>query len=218
MVDKRDKIQSEEVQKRVISKKCTKCNIEKSILEFNKNKKHKDGLTYKCKKCIRNYKLKYNRSLLNKIKIIYRQQFYKSKQRGHDTPSYNINQFINYCLNSKKFIKLYDNWVINDYDSLYAPSIDRLDDYKGYSFDNIQVVTWRENKYNLYKSKIKGVNNKQSTAILKFDLNGNFIKEYYSISQAARSNKIGRSNIWMCAKNKRISTGGYKWKFKNNDR
>lgn len=38
-----------------IIKKCTKCNLEQSLSEFNSCKANKDGLTYNCKKCISNY-------------------------------------------------------------------------------------------------------------------------------------------------------------------
>jgi hypothetical protein len=33
------------------TKKCTKCNVEKKLTEFNKNKAAKDGLAYKCREC-----------------------------------------------------------------------------------------------------------------------------------------------------------------------
>ncbi len=36
-------------------KVCSKCGIEKDESEFNKNKRHKDGLTSECKKCNRIY-------------------------------------------------------------------------------------------------------------------------------------------------------------------
>jgi len=33
------------------TKVCTKCNVEKALTEFNKNKAAKDGLAYKCREC-----------------------------------------------------------------------------------------------------------------------------------------------------------------------
>ena len=52
-------------------KKCTKCNTEKETTEFYKNKKHKDGLEYKCKSC----KNQYNR--INSVKIVERVRQWK---------------------------------------------------------------------------------------------------------------------------------------------
>ena len=40
-------------------KKCNKCNIEKDILDFCKNKNNKDGLNYICKVCANKNRMKY---------------------------------------------------------------------------------------------------------------------------------------------------------------
>jgi len=42
-------------------KKCSKCNIEKSVKDFYKNKNTYDGLTYQCKECQRKYSRQYKR-------------------------------------------------------------------------------------------------------------------------------------------------------------
>lgn len=47
--------------------------------------------------------------------------------------------------NSKKFEMLYLGWVAMDFHKWFKPSIDRLDSRKGYSLENIRLVTWREN-------------------------------------------------------------------------
>tara|TARA_R110001606_G_C15064969_1_gene615261 strand:- start:47 stop:544 length:498 start_codon:yes stop_codon:yes gene_type:complete len=39
-------------------KRCIKCNIEKTLTEFNKNKTNKDGLQYMCNKCWKEYRKK----------------------------------------------------------------------------------------------------------------------------------------------------------------
>lgn len=59
-----------------------------------------------------------------------------------------------------------------------------------------------------------GKNNK---AVLQFDLNGNFIKEFESQTIAAQflGKKTG-SAIGECAKGKRPTIYGYKWKYKEN--
>lgn len=60
---------------------------------------------------------------------------------------------------------------------------------------------------------------KYSKAINMYDLNGNFLKSFYSISDAAKFLNINfniinaDSHIRDCANNKRKSAYGYKWKF-----
>ncbi len=55
---------------------------------------------------------------------------------------------------------------------------------------------------------------KRSIAILQYDLDGNFIKEWKSQSQAARTLEIYQGNIWKVLKGMRKQAGGYSWKYK----
>lgn len=50
--------------------------------------------------------------------------------------------------------------------------------------------------------------------ILQFDKQGNFIKEYYSMTEAAKSINIHRTAIGDVARGKYKSAGGYIWKYK----
>ena len=42
------------------TKVCKKCGVEKLLCEFDKDKNKKDGLSYRCKKCRREYINQYN--------------------------------------------------------------------------------------------------------------------------------------------------------------
>jgi hypothetical protein len=48
--------------------------------------------------------------------------------------------------------------------------------------------------------------------VLQFDLNGNFIREYFSASEAYRITKV--SKITPCCRGERNKAGGYIWKYK----
>lgn len=67
------------------------------------------------------------------------------------------------------------------------PSIDREDNDGNYTFDNCQYIEWRENA--------EKANDLKRKAILQYDLNGIFIKEWKSINDAARKLKIDKSFI-----------------------
>ena len=50
------------------TKECTKCNTEKALTEFHKNKNHKDGRVYDCKPCAKMRTTKWNYENPEKIK------------------------------------------------------------------------------------------------------------------------------------------------------
>lgn len=72
-------------------------------------------------------------------------------------------------------------------------------------------VRWSNPEKNINAS-IKSVNNR---CILQYDLNNNFIREYYNISEAARILGICRQNISKNASGKFKLSGGFIWKYKN---
>jgi hypothetical protein len=55
---------------------------------------------------------------------------------------------------------------------------------------------------------------KPSTFILQYDLEGNFIKEWPSIKEAASYYKLDEGTLSNCCNNKKVKTcGGFKWSF-----
>jgi len=52
---------------------------------------------------------------------------------------------------------------------------------------------------------------KRGKKVKQYDLQGNFIKEWISISEASRELNIHQKNIRACCKNKRKTAGGYIW-------
>ena len=55
---------------------------------------------------------------------------------------------------------------------------------------------------------------KKSKSVIQYDINMNFINEYYGITEANRKTKINLTNISACCKGLRKTAGGYIWKFK----
>lgn len=53
-------------------------------------------------------------------------------------------------------------------------------------------------------------------SVIKYSKEGNFIAEYNTISDAARSNNVYGSNITKCCRGKIKSVGGYVYKYKDN--
>ena len=196
-------------------KRCTDCGNVKSLNDFYKNKNFKDGLQYYCKECEIKRKLDYYNSKNGLITIIYLNQKGKSKKRGYALPSYTKMELVKWWFSQHLFHELYTNWINSGYKKGLKPSIDRKDDYKSYTFDNITLTTWDENNKKGHRDRKNGVNNKDSKAVLQYDKQGNFIKEYYSISQASRDTFTDKSHIGHVCRGEMKTSGGFIWKYKN---
>ena len=194
-------------------KKCASCEEVKPIDEFHKSKSRKDGRKPYCKKCRAERAKKRVRTLRGKCLKIFRQQRDRSKIKGYNPPTYTQDELVDYLMSNEDYLKLHEQWRKSGYKKLLSPSLDRLDNYRGYSFDNIRIVTWEENKIKGHSDVKNGLNNKQNKAVVKMDLNGNEIKEYYSMHQAARENELYYQNIWAACNGKIKSIGGFRWKY-----
>ena len=201
-----------------MKRNCAKCQTVKSLESFPKNKFKALGRGHTCLQCSKQQIKDYYRTKLGVVRAIYLGQVSSSKYRNHPKPSYSSEEFCKWLLSQKNFDKLYYEWIRSDCHKDKKPSVDRMDDYKPYSFDNIQLVTWKENRDNLSVAIIAGINNKQSRSVLQFSKDGNFIKEFYSIAQASRELNINPKNIIYCCqeKPKYKTAKGFIWKYKDN--
>lgn len=164
-------------------------------------------------------KFKYERTKKGVCDRIYWSQVQSSKQREYDLPSYSREELRDFILTNPMFDVLYDEWVKSDYDRWKKPSIDRINDYKPYTLDNIQLMTWKENNEKAHLDMKNGINNKQNKIVYQYGSKGNFIKEHYSINQASREiiNTTPIDIIRSC-KGDRISCGGFIWSFNRLDK
>ena len=197
----------------MIEKICTKCKTLKPLSEFGW-KNYKKGL-YRgdCKICFNKTSFNWHKSKNGLVSIIYFQQKRSSIKRNHPKPNYTKEELEKWILNQPNFENLYQNWVKSNYDKDLAPSIDRLDDYKPYSLDNIQLMTWKENREKAYEDQRSGINNKNAKTVHQYDINNNFIKSYVSVAIAAKENGVQQTCISRCCLNKQKKSGGYKWKY-----
>ena len=194
--------------------KCSRCGKIKPQNEFYKRPERKRGYQYHCIECDRKADLEDRHSKNGVARRTYFAHVRYSKQRNMEKPSYNRIELKEWLFDQPLFHELYDRWAELGYDSWMRPSVDRIDDYKPYTFDNIQLVTWRENNDRAHKDRKNGINNKYNKAVLQYDLNGNFIKEYHSQAYASKVTTIQQSNISSACRNKIKTAGGYIWKFK----
>lgn len=196
-------------------KVCSKCGEVKEFSEFRKDNKMVLGRRSQCKSCEKIGLIKYNRSKKGLINRIYNSQKNNSIYRGYSVPAYTLCELKKWCLSQDVFHELYYKWVDSKYNKELRPSIDRKNDYKSYTFSNIQIITWRENYIKYCNDAINGINTKRCKGVKKYDLSGNFIEEYYSISEAARQNNMDNKHISSVCKGvkSRGSANGFIWRY-----
>ena len=198
----------------IVTKKCTKCNTAKPLSEFNKKADGKNGVSHQCRCCSKKSNIEYYRSKNGIISKLYMHQKENSKRRKMRLPTYSKQELKEWLFSQELFHTLYDNWKRLDYQWIYVPSVDRKNDYLGYTLDNIQLMTWGENKAKSCSDIRNGINNKQSKAVLQFSKIGEFIAEYHSIRHAERMTGVANTNIGRVCKNKARSASGFRWKYK----
>lgn len=148
-----------------IGKVCNTCRQEKALFEFSLNKRSKDGLQYKCKVCDNLYQK--SKKEKNKERELERGRKYQSKRRGNF--EYRLQMLLNASKQRAKLKNREHTITLNDLIELYpvdnkcpvfgfslefnsagfretSPSIDRIDSNKGYTKENIQIISWKANR------------------------------------------------------------------------
>lgn len=189
---------------------CKKCKEDKELSDYYESNKAT------CKACIR-AKVKLNKDVYDKtkkgvIRVIYKTQKRHQKLRGHGEMPYSKKELATWC-NENGFDLYYEQWVESNYDTSLKPSVDRLDTFKGYSLDNIRLVTWGENRKAQHEDILngKGTSGLRCKEVEKLDEEGRVLDSYVSLSSAQRD--AGHS-LEYPIKNKTPCKSGYYWRYK----
>ena len=135
-------------------KTCRECLLLLPSSEYQKNKNIKSGLHSYCKKCSHAKALKRRRTEKTFITNMYCKQRIRSREQ-HKKPIEYTQKELTVFLSTHDFSSMFKDWVASNYLEALTPSIDRLDDYKGYSLSNIQLITWDENRKKAGRDKEK---------------------------------------------------------------
>jgi len=194
-------------QKQQTTKVCIKCDIEKPIEKFIKKEN-------RCKACKIKYNVERQRNKETFFCKLYTEQKYSSIKRNHAPPMYTLKELEDEYKNTTQFKRLFKEWENSNYEKYKKPSFDRLDNNKGYSLDNIQLVTWEENDNNAHSDMRKGIlihGTKPQKQVSQYTKDGEFINKFVSIREAGRNTGVDYGNISRAVSNKKIA-GGFLWK------
>jgi hypothetical protein len=184
------------------TKTCLICKIEKPFNEFGNHNATSSRKRSYCKECDNIKQKNYRKN--HKFETI---------QMWLNTRCYNPNRSDYKYYGGKgikNFLSLDDLktlWERDNADLMIRPSIDRIDSDKDYCFENCQFIEFNKNTQER--------NKRFSKVILQFTLDGNFIREWDSISLASKTLKINLSCISNVINFKRNTAGGFKWGLKN---
>ena len=173
--------------------------------EFKRNYyiKHREELLLKGKiyrehneEFIKNYRK------LRKIKYPWMKAWSSAKQRCNNP---NSNRYYRYGARGIKFLLTKGGikklWFRDKAWLLKRPSLDREDNNGNYTYKNCQFIE-------MDKNSIKD----RKKAVIQFDLNGKFIKEWESIVSASK--KLSIFHISYAISGERKTAGGFRWKLK----
>ena len=149
------------VRARRASRVCSVCGQNKRSSEFNRHRRHKDGLESRCRQCAaRAGRQWYHRrqQRTNRLYSTYMGMKARCCYSNHRSfPSYG-GRGITVCREWRESFDAFANWAMNN---AYHPDLqlDRIDNDLGYSPDNCRFVTPTENAQN---KRARGTPLKQS--------------------------------------------------------
>jgi hypothetical protein len=197
------------------TKSCNTCGEEKE-LEFFSFRKESNTYRMDCKDCRAIKQRKYVNE--NKQDVYARRNdFYKRfpwmqsyRAIRHRCNNSNASDYQWYggrgikCLITKEEVKFL--WFRDKAYKMNRPSIDRINNDGHYTLDNCQFIEQSDNskKANVFKKKI----------IVQFSLDGKFIKDWESVTEASKFIKRSTSSICGALKNRQKTSGGFIWKYK----
>jgi len=195
-------------------KVCTKCKIKKSKDQFNPRKvKHMITLMSWCKDCTA-IGLRDRRRTKNGVtSMMYSKLRSSSRSRGHEMPKFSNKELKDWLFSNEYFHLFYDNWVASGYRTDVIASIDREDDERGYTFDNMDVTYWAFNKHkNEFQTKygLKIASNKEVKCT---NVNTGDSEIFYSSREAERKTGVSYKAISNCCRGLSNTSGGYYWQF-----
>ena len=195
-------------------KACKECKEEKDLSLFYPTQGEcKECTKKRVKENSKRVGTGYDFSEKGVIRVIYKTQKRHNILRGHGEMTYTKAE-LKAWLYENGFKAVYDEWASYGHKKENKPSIDRIDDFKGYSFDNIRLVTWAHNHEHQVSDILLGAGTSgiRCKKLGKYKPCGDLISVYVSYSSAVRD--VGYS-LFRQVKKGISCRNGFNWKYIN---
>lgn len=170
---------------------CRDCHQSLPIAHYAKNKGSRGGRLSYCNTC---RKIKLKTDPYQVFRKIYLTQQKSSKKRGHHPPAYSFEELVQWAEEQPLLTEIWETYQASGHDKDLVPSVDRKNDKKGYTLDNIRLTTWAENNDKANAHKREGLLGK-SRPVYAYHKDGTFYKKYVSSAEAARDTGAHPSDI-----------------------
>jgi hypothetical protein len=208
-------------------KTCRKCGLELPLTMFVKHPTTADKRQNHCKPCRNAWAREYLKDISSDIAKKYKQtktgflvRLYrnmKSRISGVQKAKFHLykgkellprQEFYDWASSCEDFHRLFAQYEQSGFDRQKAPSVDRIDTNHGYLISNMRWMTHKEN------SALGGLHNAaiKKRRVSQYDLTGNYIATYQSITEAARKSGCDISAISTVINGKARLTKGFIWK------
>lgn len=201
------------------SSRCKECAKKRSKEYYEENKNNND---FKAKR--KNQKHQYDmRKKLTKdgwYSRVYNNMRQRNKRKFSKELPFTKNEFILWIDTNYHdvFDDMFSKYIKSNCDKKLVPSIDRIDDYDSYHFENMQLVTWEQNDI----KGTNGIKNKVSCAevgkkycsktVIQYDENMNIIMKYSSTHEVNRILGFDSSLIAKACR-EGFKSKGYYWAY-----
>jgi len=177
-------------------KSCSDCGQTKAYTDFVPKASCVDGYEVRCRQC---RATRYNKADPDRVfRCIYNAQITSSKGRGHTPPSYTLDQLIAWADQQPQILKIWTDYVASGYQTDLKPSVDRIEEHLPYRLNNIQLMTWGENRQKGADGKRIGTVNARQRPVEAHSIDGRHYYKYISTIEAARQvggNTAGIINV-----------------------
>jgi hypothetical protein len=182
-------------------------------------------MSYKQKDYMVGYRQRNKRTVDGWVTKVYGRMRLSSKERDMALPSFTKEELKKWST-EQGLEKLLYNWIEKNCPKNLTPSVDRIDDYRPYSIDNIKLTTWEENNKrgrgsikvkDLVHSKLGNIAKEMfSKPVAKSTREGKVLAIYPSAREAARQNDTDSGSIAKVCRGEKITHHNYKWSYVTN--